>query len=77
MYIRVLVKPGAKRDLVNQRSVDRFRLDVKAPAKSGAANERTRELLASHLKIPKEQIRLIGGHNSVNKLFSIRANLQK
>ena len=77
MYVRVLVKPGAKREMINQRSVDRFHLDVRAPAERGAANERARELLASHLKIPKEQIRLIGGHRSVNKLFSIRTNLQK
>lgn len=76
MYLRVLVRPGAKKETVNQRTVDRLSLDVRAPAIAGAANKRAQEMIARHLGVSKESVRLISGHHSANKLFSIKQSLR-
>lgn len=73
MYIKVRVTPGAKKEKVEKISDDHFAIAVQEEAKQNLANNRVRELLAFHLKVPKGKVRLIAGHRSPSKIFSVDA----
>lgn len=49
----------------------RLKVWVKAPAERNLANTRVRELVAAHLRVPLAHVRLISGHTSPSKLFSV------
>ena len=71
MYIRVHAAAGGKRETVKQESVGVYAISVREPAERNLANIRIRELLAGELKVPLAAVRLINGHHSPTKLFSI------
>lgn len=71
MYIKVKVKPNAKKEKLERKSDELFEIFVKEKAKQNMANERTREIIAEHFGIIKEKVRIISGHRSSSKLFSI------
>jgi len=69
--IRATVKPDAHRDRLVVDSAGVFSITVKEPATGNRANERVREMLAHHFKLPNNHIRLIAGRDSPRKRFSI------
>lgn len=71
MYIRVSVKPEAKKEELKQVADDRFSIAVKVPAKNNAANLRVLEIIAGVFKVPKKTVRLISGHHHPHKIISI------
>lgn len=71
MYIKVQVVAGAKREGIVKESPDHFRISVTEPAERNLANTRVRELLAQEFGIPVKSLRLISGHHSPHKIFSI------
>ena len=71
MYIRVRAIPGAKRELVIKKSPDTYHISVREPAERLLANKRILEILAMEYSVPKGKIRLISGHQSPNKIFSV------
>ena len=71
MYIKVRVQAGAKAEKFEAVSKDHFKAAVKEPAKQNLANRRVMELVAAHFIIPAGQVRLISGHRSPSKIFSI------
>lgn len=71
MYISVRVVAGAKTEKVEVLPKGRLKIWVKAPAQRNLANTRVRELVAEHLRVPLAHVRLISGHQSPSKLFSI------
>ncbi len=71
MYLHVKVMAGAKKELIEQTGESSFSVSVKVPAKRNLANRRVTELLAGYLQVPVKKIRLINGHISPSKLFSI------
>ncbi|MEK7612916.1 MAG: DUF167 domain-containing protein [Patescibacteria group bacterium] len=73
MYISVRVIAGAKREAVERLAKDRLKISVKEPAKQNLANRRVRELVAAHLKLPATKVRLVSGHRSPSKIFSVDA----
>lgn len=75
MQIKVRVTPGAKHDAIEKRALggkDVLFVSVKAKAEGGAANDRLRELLAAHFDTSIKNIRLVSGHNSMNKLIEVK-----
>lgn len=74
MYIRVNATPNAKKEIVTRISVERYNISVREPAERNLANRRIRELLARDLSIPENAVRLISGHRSPHKIFSIHTN---
>jgi len=71
MYISVRVVAGAKQEKVEALPKGRLKVWVKAPAERNLANHRVRELVAQHLKLPLAQVRLLSGHTSPSKIFSV------
>ena len=71
MYVRVVVYPGAKKESIISTGDNRFEVKVKAPAERNLANVRTKEMVASEYQIDPKKVRLISGHQSPRKIFSI------
>lgn len=70
MYIKVRVTASAKKESFTQRE-DTFFVSVKEPAEQNRANTRVRALVAAHLDISPQQVRIISGHHSPGKILSI------
>jgi uncharacterized protein YggU (UPF0235/DUF167 family) len=71
MYIRVSVYPDNKKESVVVLGENRLEIKVKEPAERNLANSRVKELLALRYKIDIKQVRLISGHQSSRKIFSL------
>ena len=79
MYISVRVVAGAKKERVevlpskNPASPEggRLKISVKEPAEQNLANKRVLELVAKHLKLPKNKVRLIKGSKTPSKIFEV------
>jgi uncharacterized protein YggU (UPF0235/DUF167 family) len=70
MEIKIVVKAGAahsKVDLVDNKMV----VATKAKAKGNMANEAVREILAKHYNINLQDVKIIKGHKSKNKLVEV------
>lgn len=71
MYIKVKVQTGARREEVIKIKENEYRISVKEPAKHNMANMRVQELLAKELGVNIKSVRLINGHHSPSKIFSV------
>jgi len=71
MYIKVKVTPGAKKESFVKISEDHFEASVKEKAERNMANARVRELVAAHFDIPTGKAKLVSGHHSPSKIFSV------
>lgn len=69
MYIHVKARPGSKREEVKKASADHYEISVKEPAERNLANGRILEIVCN--LFPGRTVRLMNGHNSPSKLFSI------
>ena len=71
MYIRVRVTADAKKERVVREDKDTFYIHVKEPAQQNFANKRIREILAQELSVPISSVKLLTGHRSSSKMYSI------
>ncbi len=71
MYIRVQVKPNAKKESIIQTDSKTYSIAVKEPAQQNLANIRVREILAVLLGVSVPAVRMISGHRSPRKIFDI------
>ncbi len=71
MYIRVRVRAGARKEIVLKVNDDTYAMSVKEPAKQNLANKRVTELLIKLFNREKGSVRLISGHHSPTKVFTI------
>lgn len=71
MYIKVFVTPKSKRESVRKVSDTKLKMTVKEPAEQNAANRRVLELVATHYCVPVSKVRIISGHHSPSKMFSV------
>ncbi|PJE50497.1 MAG: hypothetical protein COV29_03760 [Candidatus Yanofskybacteria bacterium CG10_big_fil_rev_8_21_14_0_10_36_16] len=71
MLIKVRVLPKSKQNKVIQKSEDGFIIETKEKPEQGSANTKVKELLASFLKISENNIRLIKGSKTRNKIYKI------
>ncbi len=69
MYVHVKVKPNAKKENVSDLRPGYLEISVREKAERGQANKRVMELLM--IRFGTKNIRLINGHDSPSKLFSI------
>lgn len=70
MPIRVRVTASAKRERVEEKN-GRIIVAVKEPALDNRANKRVHELVAKHLGVRANKLRMISGHKSPSKKFEI------
>lgn len=71
MFIKVKVIPGAKKELIQKKSENRYILQVKEPAERNLANTRIRGIIASIYKVNVKTVRIISGHQNSSKILSI------
>lgn len=71
MYVRVEVRPGARKESVLQTDDKTYTIAVREPAERNQANARVREVLAEHLSVPIGKVRMVSGHRSPRKIFDI------
>ena len=71
MLIHVKIHPEAGKDEVVEKSDVSYVVYVRAKAERNEANERMREVLAGHLKIAPEKLRIVTGHHSPSKIIEI------
>jgi uncharacterized protein YggU (UPF0235/DUF167 family) len=71
MYIRVNAVAGAKKESVQKIADNRYEISVREPAERNLANARIRTLLARELGVVESSVRLISGHQSPHKIFSV------
>jgi uncharacterized protein YggU (UPF0235/DUF167 family) len=72
MYIKVKVTPNARKESFEKIKEDSYKIVVREKAEMNMANRRVIEMLAENLNLPTNKIRLISGHHSPSKIFSIR-----
>ena len=70
MRIQVRVTPNSKIEEVGQEG-DRFVVKVKEPAKEGKANQALIKLLSEHFRVPLDQVRILSGFKSRNKILEV------
>ncbi len=69
MYIKVKIQTESKKESFEKVKDDTFNISVKEEARNGWANERVIEILKKELN--KRNVRLVAGHTSPSKIFSI------
>lgn len=69
MYIKVKVRTESKKESFERVKEDSFNVSVKEEARNGWANERVIQILKKELN--KKNVRLVSGHTSPSKIFSI------
>lgn len=71
MYVKVRVYANAKKEAVAVISENRLRISVKQKPVQNLANRRVAELVAYHYRVTVKKVRLISGHQSPSKIFSV------
>jgi len=72
MFIKVKVSVGAKKESIRKIGTDRFEIVVKEKAERNLANERVIKLISEYLGIGKGKIKIINGHQRLNKILEIK-----
>lgn len=71
MYVRVHVTPEARKEHITKRSVNEFDILVREPRAQNAANRRVQQLIAEAFQVEPRSVRLISGHRSTTKMYSV------
>jgi uncharacterized protein YggU (UPF0235/DUF167 family) len=71
MYIKVSVIPKSKREEIIKEKEGYYKIYLKEPAERNLANKRAREVLSVEFNLPISKIRLISGHHTPQKMFSV------
>ncbi|MEK7101010.1 MAG: DUF167 domain-containing protein [Patescibacteria group bacterium] len=71
MYVRVHAKPGSRKETVTHGKEGELFISVKEKAEGNQANKRLRELVALTYALPENKVRILSGHHSPVKLFTL------
>lgn len=71
MYVHVRAVPGAKKERVTKESDTEFYIEVREKAERNMANRRIMELLGVAFGVKTNQVKMVTGHRSPSKMFSI------
>ena len=71
MLIRVKAFPGSSKREWVKKTEDSFEIKVKAPPVRGLANKEIIMVLSGIFNLPEEEIRLVRGFKTRNKIFEI------
>lgn len=71
MKIFVNVKPRSHFERIEEEDKQHYTIRVKQPPIDDKANEAVVMLLAKHLSVPRNHVRLISGRSSRHKVFEI------
>ena len=71
MYIHVQAVPGSRRERVTKIDEAKFYIEVREPRERNLANKRIREILAKEFGVALTQVRMLTGHRSSSKMYSV------
>lgn len=71
MYVHVRAVPGAKKERITKESDTEFYIEVREKAERNMANRRIIELLGVAFGVKVNQVKMLTGHRSPSKMFSI------
>jgi len=71
MKLQITVKPNAKEDRIEKLDEERFHLSVKEPPVQGRANRAVLRALAEYFGVSQNQISIVSGFTSRNKIVEI------
>lgn len=71
MYVRVVVYPGGKKEMIEKTGDHRYEIRVKEPAERNLANGRVIELIAHTYQVNPKAIRILSGHHTSRKILSL------
>ncbi len=71
MLIHVKVEADSKKDSVEKKNNTSYLVTVKVPAERNMANTHMLALMATHLGIPKNKLRIITGHHMPSKILDV------
>ncbi len=71
MYVRVHAKPGSRKETVTHGKEGELFISVREEAERNQANLRLRELVALEYALPLSKVRILSGHHSPVKLFTL------
>lgn len=71
MVIEVRVIANSKVEKVEEIEPGKYKVHVKPPAIEGKANAAVLELLSTHFKIKKSQVKILKGETNKNKIINI------
>ena len=70
MKIQVKVKPNSRTEELSQEGNDLV-VKVKEPPREGKANQAVIKLLAQHFGVPQNQVKILSGFKSKNKVIEV------
>lgn len=70
MFLKVFITPDAKKEKIEVKD-GTLHISVKEPAERNQANKRVRQLVAARLGVSVGSVRIVSGHHSPKKTFSI------
>ena len=71
MFVKVRAVPAAKKESVEKKGETEFVIMVREPAERNLANKRIIELLAKQFRVSARHVRILTGHHSPTKMFSV------
>lgn len=71
MYYKVKVFADAGCDAVIESESKRMSIYTRQPAQNNLANKDVLRLLANHLGLPKENLRIVAGHHAPHKTIEV------
>lgn len=71
VHLPIKVVPGSRSDAVVGMLGERLKVKVVAAPEHGRANRAACDLLADFFRVPKNAVRIIGGHSSPEKIVAI------
>lgn len=71
MYVKIEAHPGARKEMVVEKN-QTLLISVREPAAGNRANDRIRELVALHYRVPLGKVRILTGHHSRSKMVSVQ-----
>lgn len=72
MKVSVIVHPNSKKSRIEKDLMEMLHVYVNAPPLEGKANEATVEILADFFKTRKNEVILLRGAKSKNKIFEVK-----
>lgn len=71
MYIKVEVVPGASEEVVEKNGLDSYKMLIKQKPERNMVNKRVIEILRGQFSGSRVVIKLVSGHTSQSKIFSV------
>lgn len=71
MIIRVIATPNSRKEIIEKKGEDIWRIHVKEPAEHHRANARILEIIARQYKVSNTKVFLMTGQHSRSKMIRI------